>query len=376
MKKIIILVLLLTALFVSASAQEQLTVAEVAESASESWTATYKTPWRTVEIHVKPTVPAVDRMQVFKVRPAFWLPEPISDTLWTAFIPHAEDGGDYFHLSRGDDSDKNHQATNGVANVVSESYYVYAPLQRDATYAPGNELTLEDMIAQLEEILAEIKPWKPAFDTQHILSIRVGVSRNGKTGELLLPSYMEITLPQLLEGAPLWGHVIDSVETHGDHELFYKPCVSFSMRNKADFSLSGRVLRVEQVLAEDVPLCSFSKVQNALETEIHAGHIRAIYSVDLGYALYNEPGAVRLPGEKRAWMKRAAFYAKPAWRCVCLYTKTAEKDLSESVYTDPAVSLYYKTLYVDAQTGELIDPTDGRPGCGDYAGNVVWEIIQ
>ncbi len=116
-------------------------------------------------------------------------------------------------------------------------------------------------------------------------------------------------------------------------------------------------------------------MQSAIEQEINAGHIRAVYAVDLGYALYNLPGApLRKPGSD--YLDDAAFYCAPTWQVVCLYTSNAKKDLKDSVYEEPAISMYYKTLYINAQTGKMIDPEDGRRGCGDYPGIITWDEAE
>ena len=67
------------------------------------------------------------------------------------------------------------------------------------------------------------------------------------------------------------------------------------------------------------------------------------------------------------------FYAVPTWRCVCIYTNLAKKDISEDVLNNPAPSMYLKTLYFDAQTGMLIDPNNDQNEQGDYKGIVLWE---
>lgn len=96
------------------------------------------------------------------------------------------------------------------------------------------------------------------------------------------------------------------------------------------------------------------------------GIFGGIYSVDLGYALYNEPGVTRAPG--REWIKSAMFYVKPVWRCVCIYEKKASKDLSDNIFSDPIVSVYYKTLYVRYINGQRITKTVA-PVLGEKAGH-------
>ncbi|MBQ8616494.1 MAG: hypothetical protein IJX67_01880 [Oscillospiraceae bacterium] len=371
MKQLIAFILCFAVSISAAGAEEWFSVADM--PVPDRWTATYDTSWRTISVDVQPTIPDVEEISILHVRPAYWIPEPDGETAWSAKDIHFDKGGDAFELTCGDFG-KEYDLVRGKRDVVNHSYYVYGPFDANSSYAPENSLTLVQMLSHFDSILAETAAWKPDFDTQHIQSIRTNTYKNKKTGEVLLPAYMAVTLPQALEGVPLWGHIITSVDRHQDNEFFYDPNVSFTMLNFETYQMFGRVVKPYAVLSSDVPLCSFAKVQEALESEIEAGHIRMIYSVDLGYALYNEPGVTRVSG--REWIKSAMFYVKPVWRCVCIYEEKASKELSDNIFTDPIVSVYYKTLYVDAQTGILIDPLDARQGCGDYNGYITWEAAQ
>ena len=66
----------------------------------------------------------------------------------------------------------------------------------------------------------------------------------------------------------------------------------------------------------------------------------------------------------------------PAWRVLCLYTGDANKTLPDSAYANPGTSLYYESLYINAQTGELLDPTQRGNGTADYAGFISWEEVK
>ena len=371
MKQLIAFILCFVVSVPAASAEGWCSVANM--PIPDRWTATYDTSWRTITVDVQPTIPDVEEISILQVRPAYWVPQPDCETAWSAKDIHFDKGGDAFELTCGDFS-KEYDAVRGKKDVVNHSYYVYGPFDANSSYAPENSLTLGQMLSHFDSILAETAAWKPTFDTQHIQSIRINTYKNKRTGEVLLPAYMAVSFPQALEGVPLWGHVITSVDGHQDNELFYEPNVSFTMRSSETYQILGRVVKPEAVLSSDVPLCSFAKEQEALESEIKAGHIRMIYSVDLGYALYNEPGVTRVSG--REWIKSATFYVKPVWRCVCIYEEKAGKELSDNIFTDPIVSEYYKTLYIDAQTGILIDPSDAQQGCGDYNGYITWEDTQ
>lgn len=348
------------------------TVDEIREQITSPWQAIYETQWRTIEVDVLPTVPDVQTMPVLMVRPAFWIPTTDADVEWSLQDAKREPG-DAFSLYQGDIWEEENIAKRGK-RTDSISYYLYAPLDYGEAYAPGNTLTINEMIEILKNILDDVGVDHFGIDTENLLNCRVGGYVLKGTKEYVLPALLDIDINTTIHDIPIFGHVIMSVDNHKDEELFYEPIFLFTVRSSTSYQLIGRTVRETSELAADVPLCSFDDVRAALEKEIEDGHIRAIYSIDLGYALYNVENASRKPGWE--WMQTAEFYAAPTWRCVCLYSKQEKKDLSNGVYDDPYPSLYYKTLYVNAQTGELVDPTDNRKGCGDYPGIITWEAIK
>ena len=373
MKRILVLIIVLL-LGISARAEGNgvhpyHTVDALREQVNESWHAVYDTPWRTVEIDVRPTIPSVRAMPILKVRPAFWIPEASPEAAWVSKAAYDQAECDTFTLSRGEIY-KEEQ----VNDTVSQSEYFYAPLDARRSYAPGNQLTMERMLAQLDEILSGMENLSGGLDTSHIFSVNVTSCIDQRTGETVLPARMTIRLATTLRMIPLWGHVIMSVDTRKDHELFYDPKCYFTMRSDSSYMLMGSTVKEVEEIAADIPLCGFDQVVSALEEEIMAGHIRSIYSVDLGFALYNEPGVTRQSG--RDWIRTAEFYAVPTWRCACIYTNMAKQALPDDTVEDPEPSMYYKTLYVNAQTGELFSPTDDHDGCADYQGFISWEEVR
>ena len=376
MKRFFTLVLALCLLASTALAETTLnimdqyyTVDDLQEQISKVWQQTYETPWRTVEIDVQATAPQVQSMPILKVTPAFWIPETSSKVEWISRAGHDDPDSDTFSLSCGEIY-KEEQ----MDNVMPQTEYYYAPLDAQQSYAPQNPLTIRNMLTLLDEILSDIDNLHCGLDADHIFSVNVTSHRNKKTHEVVLPARMTLTLATTLRAIPLWGHVIMSVDTRKDNELFYDPKVFFTMRSSSSYDLMGSTVKENEVISADIPLCSFDKIISALEEEIMAGHIRHIYCVDLGFALYNEPGVTRQSG--REWIRTAEFYAVPTWRCTCIYTNLAKQELPDETVENPEPSMYYKTLYINAQTGELFSPIDDRSGCADYQGFISWEEVK
>lgn len=368
MKKVLLFVILSLLLCSMAQAEPAyFTIDEVREQAA-AWQSVYTTKWRDVEVNIVPTVPDVHTMPVLMVRPAFWVPVPSEQNDW--YI--TQGAPDAFTAWSGN----MYQIEHTVGKSVDDySYYVYAPLDHTTVYAPANTMTIDGFIDIVQRFLNTVEHPHFELDTQHILYARIAGYTDKTTGEQMMPALIHTDcLYTMIRQIPIFGHVIMSVNKWKDEELFYEPRITAIVRNEDEYEIMVRTVRESTELADDVPLCSYDTVIAVLESEIEAGHIRAVYSLDLGYALYNVANTSRKPGW--SWTETAEFYAAPTWRCVCLYSKEAKKEVPGEAYDDPYPSLYYKEVYVNAQTGEFVDPTNNRKGCGDYPGLITWNDIR
>lgn len=375
MKKLFVLLLIFLTLYPAARSEPRLSVIELSAQLPDRWTETFPASYPAITVDVQPTVPDVQAMPVLKVRPAFWIPTADTEVPWHAQGVHFDQGGDAFTLEAGDVYGDENAATRR-GNYTSVSTLRYAPFNLDAAYAPGNALTFGNVLDHLTSIMDDAQPAHFGIDTAHLLHLRV-TSYSSRTGKVALPGSIAIDALTTLRGIPIFDHVLASIPSHRDDELSYSPLLSFTMRDKGSYSLLGRTVHETAEVVGDIPLCAFEDVRAAIIQEIDAGHIRAVYAVDLGYALYNVPGATRsssgtTKAERRAWIKSAVFYAVPTWRCVCLYTEHSNMALPEKALVDPYPSMYFRTLFINAQTGEMIDPQDGRRGCADYPGAIAW----
>ena len=295
------------------------------------WTETFRAGRFTVQVDVQPTIPAVTAMPVLKV-----VPEADAMTgSWLADV--------------------------GRFETTSPLGMLYPPLDENAPCTPGG-LTLAQGKAAAAQAFAEASI---SCDLTHVDHVKRFFTKEADA--------LMVTFFAALRDVPLWGHAIESVPGCADNELVLYPNYTLTYQDGENYRISGYTVIESAVLAEDVPLCSFDLVKAAIAEEITAGHIRAVYAVDLGYALYNEPGVTRKPGLE--WLQTAEFYAVPAWRVLCLYTANADKALPESAYANPHTSLYERTLYINAQTGELLDPDQRGNGCADYAGFLAWADV-
>lgn len=121
----------------------------------------------------------------------------------------------------------------------------------------------------------------------------------------------------------------------------------------------------KDVLVEDVPLSPMKKVIESLEHQIEAGHIRNLFALRFGYCCYlNDAKEV------------VAF---PVWMAECDYyfgANTQTCDYEELADAPITARLFYRTMLVNAQTGEFIDPAKLKDKVLDCPKIITWEDAQ
>lgn len=367
MRKILAMALLILLMLhpLAGKAQTYISITEMNEHPPERWTQTYETKWRTVNIDVQPTVPQAEKLPILRVVPDF---RPLD-------ISGLGEG-----WSRWEANDRSTFAAflNDVEPVEREKGVTtttnhYPPFNMGVSYAKNNAMTLGEAGGHLQRIMDAMgedqDQWQ--YDYPNRVSINATISK--KTGEPLFTDVYTIYIDQKLQGIPLFCHVLDGVEQPKEQEMCYRTSLTFSICTPQAVSIGGKQVKVTDALADDVPLCDFSTVKSAVEAEIQAGHVRKVFDLDLGYALYNELGVSRKPGAE--WLQTAVFYAVPVWRVNCYYVENGKKELRDYKGWDvpERAEIEYKTLTVSAQTGLVLDRTDNRKGCGDFLGFLSWE---
>jgi hypothetical protein len=348
-------------------AQGYLTVKQMREQPPARWEQVYETKWRTVSIDVQPMLPQADKIPVLKVVPDFWQPDVSAlGTGWKSEVSRL--GSTTFRAYL---NDMDQEERDAMGKTTTTNYY--PPFNMNASYAQGNGLTLNDILNHLKRIMGAMGEGQMQWQYDRPNRVMVNTTVSKKTDMLLLPGSYSVSLNQQLQDVPLLCHVLEGVEGAKDQEMRLHIGLTFQTRTLESVSLGGKQVKVTDELADDVPLCGFDKVKAAIEEEIQAGHIREIFDVELGYALYNEPGVSRRPGAE--WMKTAVFYAVPVWRVNCHYVENGQKELRDYTGLDvpERAVMEYKTLIVNAQTGVTVDRSDNRKGCGDYLGFISWE---
>lgn len=246
----------------------------------------------------------------------------------------------------------------------------------------GNDLTLREVYAYMEELLKqeEIEAGDFLYECPKLLDVMCNVSQS--TGEAITPAFYEVMLWPELRGLPILEHAIASFEKRGWPD--YGPCVDFMMSSRDSYQLFLGTMKEQEVLAEDIPLCSLEQVIAGIEQEIEAGHIQRVFSLNFGYALYNDPN---FPSNTRSAFDAECFYAVPSWVLECAYMinpkETFEFNYDEWIEKDSDISersMYgSRTITINAQTGEMLNPRDkSKQGWGDadYKGFIKWEDVR
>ena len=57
------------------------------------------------------------------------------------------------------------------------------------------------------------------------------------------------------------------------------------MKNQDEYSIYEPILEEEEVLADDIPLCSLDKIIQSIEPKIKAGYIQNVVALRFGYSI-------------------------------------------------------------------------------------------
>ncbi|MEG0864112.1 MAG: hypothetical protein RSI32_06490 [Clostridia bacterium] len=340
-------------------------IQEVREQVPKRWTQSYETKWRTIDIDVRPTVPDAEAMPVLKVEASYWQPEANGlDERWKSYQLG------FFGYVCGD-LVEDAKASKGK---LKETFFT-PPYDDEKAYLYESEFTLRDALDWLGQLLEEAKLTSVDFriETPQFLSVS---DYFNKKGELIAGvSNYGLEFSQHLHGIPILNHFYSGKERFPDGEPSLFPYLSVYCKSRDSALINGNFVIETEQLEEDIPLCSYSVIQTALEEEIASGRLRRVFDMDLGYVLFNEPGAIQT--EETDYGMKLPVYAVPAWRVNCYAVKDGKTELRDDMGQDVMErgTREYGALIINAQTGEVYDRF-GQPGhSADYAGFLSWKDV-
>lgn len=139
------------------------------------------------------------------------------------------------------------------------------------------------------------------------------------------------------------------------------------------YAISCPMVKSSGRVADDVPLCSFSKVVEAAEKEILAGHIRKIYGLKFGYLLYEDPEASSASAQTTHLLCRPRLAAGLS---VSEQSPGRTARIRAGRDRGRAEQSGIANLIINAQTGEVQDFMSEKEDRALYQGFLSWEDVQ
>ena len=342
----LLFVLLLALVCTAASAQEYYTLPEIREQAAAGWHETYTDKYgREMAVDID--------VEVFG--------EDVAPVLKVGFHEYGEYITEHNHPSEA------YEKQGGEPVTIYDLHLMKVDLDRGYGEEYGNDLTLREAYTILAGILnnAGIPSEGFLFEQPEKLQLTYKVKK--KTGEITVPAHYSIRLWSEQYGLPIFTHVNNTHNKSGSP--YYVPYLSLVIRSRDEYALCDRSFQVQDVIAEDIPLCSVDRVIESVGKRIKTGHIQKVYSLRFGYSVYNDP---TVPSNKRmSAFDAKCYYLVPSWVLSCEFMANPKENYNE--YEGK------RTLTINAQTGEMIDPFDASvKGVGNagYKGFIPWDKVQ
>ena len=144
----------------------------------------------------------------------------------------------------------------------------------------------------------------------------------------------------------------------------------FSCWNDMAYHDGGWNVRVAPLMEiekkyDDVPLADINRVFEAIQNKIEEGNIRNIYAIRFGYCCYigENDEDVLFP----VWQIECDYYYNP---------KEKTKEYKEDAEAAPIARLMYRTMIVNAQTGEFMNPVELKEKLLDCPEIITWEEVH
>ncbi|MEG1570415.1 MAG: hypothetical protein RR431_04410 [Clostridia bacterium] len=359
---VLLLGLLLVASSVNAQETQRYSIGEVREQAAEGWHENYTAHGREILVDMDVFTPDVDFMPIQKVKlarmgPAF----TESETGWDILV---REDTNYLRYRTKDYP----ELIPGKLDRLPDAVYVN-PKEKDKAYALFSEMTLGEAIHYIKQTFELARMNADDFLIERPYLLRTFKYINPKTKETILPGDYYLFFYQCLNKIPILCHAGEALraKTH----LRYAPLLTAWINSEENYEVAIQKMDSVAVIAEDIPLCPFSTIKNAIETEIAAGHIRSAFDLELGYALYDDPDMAETNDIADC------YYAVPAWRLNCLYLDNPRKELPpyDAQRSFSVDSLEYVTILFDAQTGEMQDLGTQKKRIY-YDGFIPWDEVN
>ena len=359
------------------------------------WTASYEAYKRKIEVDIPIDIPEVDAVPIVQVSGYYAVDQEgrltrdgtkLNRIGYDGFDIYEEDGL-MTYLSTTDvtgeinvspfDKDKGvillayyNSPSNLRTHKVKYDSKVYYPYEVDADeiYAEDNPQSAAEAKAYLERILGYFYPESDNSIALRYLEVRSRGHKVKGLDDYNLGDYAKdypmgtyaLSFCQTIQGIPVYHDVGWRLDTTGNapHELINdawkktEPIMGisdnrFEFMGDDSFEMLVRWVKEAGIIKEDVPLAPLSSIISSIEDEIQKGRIRKVYALRLGYGCYITEESPE------------TYVLYPTWICECDYMDDPKWEIDEWAYNlEKGFNKKYsfKTLVINAQTGEMDDP--------------------
>ena len=369
-----------------AESPEFQTISQLKETCPNGWQETVYACGREISLDLDVTVPDVERFPVLEAGP---IPLAEGRSAEASFITGDAEQWMSTGFLRVDVPNRLVRSAAQKAHPASAAqggYNQYPILRQfgefdlDTAYAFNNATT----VAQAQALLLEA--WEGLYPDEDItlLPHRLIAYQGDMKYDYRTDTYSGDPLPeseatlmvyfdQVVEGIPVLCGAAESFTryagTNSRETQRYHGAIAITQGLKSIGleemyrSLQFHLLSPAALLAEDVPLCGFEQVMETCLDLIRAGRLRLIGSLRLGYAVWlNETGS--------------AFTLLPTWVAEGELYPDAETPDEPNEKQYDAVSSYWGSILINAQTGELIDPYNAASDRSfDKPDLILWEDL-
>ena len=379
------------------SAAERVSIRELHESIEQEprWTASYEAYKREIEVDIPIDIPEVDAVPIVQVSGYYAVDQEgrltrdgtkLNKIGYDGFDIYEEDGLMTYLGTIDADGEIKAASFEQDKTVLFLAYYnspsnlrthkvkydteVYYPYEVDADkiYAEDNPQSATEAKAYLERVLGYFYPKSENSVALRHLEVRSRGHKVKGLDDYKLGDYVKnypmgtyaLNFCQTIQGIPVYHDVGWRLDTTGNapHELINdawkktEPIMGisdnrFEFMGDDSFEMLVRWVKEVGVIEEDVPLAPLSNIISSVEDEIKKGHIRKVYALRLGYGCYITEESPE------------TYVLYPTWICECDYMDDPKWEIDEWAYNlEKGFNKKYsfKTLVINAQTGEMDDP--------------------
>lgn len=363
------------------------TLPEVREQAAGGWRQTYEAHGRSIQVDIPVQVPEAASFPVLKA-----IPMPALDTLpLTDWQGHNQERHKLFNETgffRWDTPAREIKAQAAQKNLkepprgmdVKPMILRFNQLEWDTPYSYNNPFTLRDAAGLMADKWTEYAPGEPIFLMPHWIYARGEMRAYDRKSDTFsgdpwpyFQAPLIVYLNQLIRGIPLLCYASESFAAYTGLALKKETRNHVGgiaiMQGLQDigleeyfYSAQYALMKEDEELAADVPLCSFHKAVAAYEQLILEGKLRKVDSLRLGYVLWRDKG------------KAESYTLLPTWVLEGELFPDAKAGYQVPMTQASSMPLEYGPILVNAQTGELINPWNTSPNrFSDVPKIIGWE---